>query len=431
MLIHVVQAGETIESIAQMYSVPVDELIQNNGLTSLKLAIGQAIVIVYPEQVYTVMEGDTLDSIAKNHNTTVIQLLRNNPYLSDREYIYPGETLVISYDNNKGKMTTNGYANQFINMDILRRTLPYLTYLSIFGYRFTNTGEIIDIDDNEIINTAKAFGVAPIMMLSTLTVEGVGDIDAVYSLIYNQQIQNIFFDNMILMLRTKGFYGVNFSYVFLNDITRQAYESFTQNLAMRLKQEGFSLFLTISPLLRIVNNQIVYTQMDYTKFGELADNIMVMNYNWGYYYWPPGPIASVSSLREFIEFLITQIPTSKLSVGFPLLGYLWELPYIIGLTKANLLTIDSAITLAVDVGAAIQFDEVSQTPYYTFTVEQSGGPREYSVWYIDVRSVDAFIGLVPEYGLAGVGLWNVMYFSSRMWLVINSQYQIESVSSSV
>lgn len=49
----------------------------------------------------------------------VLQLLRNSPYLSDREFIYPGETLVISYaDNIIMKLSINGYAYPFIDKDL-------------------------------------------------------------------------------------------------------------------------------------------------------------------------------------------------------------------------------------------------------------------------------------------------------------------------
>ena len=43
-----------------------------------------------------------------------MELLRNNPYLADREYIYPGELMVIKYQDSKvGRITTNGYAYPF------------------------------------------------------------------------------------------------------------------------------------------------------------------------------------------------------------------------------------------------------------------------------------------------------------------------------
>uniref|UniRef100_UPI0028B10B06 LysM peptidoglycan-binding domain-containing protein n=1 Tax=Lacrimispora sp. TaxID=2719234 RepID=UPI0028B10B06 len=102
MIIHVVQPDETLYSISEYYEIPVDRLILENGITNPdNLAIGQTIVIVLPETLYTVQDGDTLDSIAEQHGTMPMELLRNNPYLSDREILYVGESIVISYQTNK------------------------------------------------------------------------------------------------------------------------------------------------------------------------------------------------------------------------------------------------------------------------------------------------------------------------------------------
>lgn len=167
MTIHIVQSGETIYSIADRYGVSVDRLILDNGiLKPSRLVVGETIVILRPEMSYTIQEGDTLASIADKHEVTVFQLLRNNPYLSDREYIYPGETIVISYEEDKIRtIATNAYVYPFVDMNTLRRTLPFLTYLTIYSYEVTREGEINDIDDIEIIQTAKAYGVVPIMIL--------------------------------------------------------------------------------------------------------------------------------------------------------------------------------------------------------------------------------------------------------------------------
>lgn len=119
MEIYVVQQGDTIYSIADKYGVTVDKLAQANGLVApYNLVIGQAIVIAFPKQSYTVQQGDTLQSIADAYDVSMMQLLRNNPFLFDREYIYPGETLVISYNTN-GSMTTNGFAYPYIKQDTL------------------------------------------------------------------------------------------------------------------------------------------------------------------------------------------------------------------------------------------------------------------------------------------------------------------------
>ena len=140
------------------------------------LAIGQTIVIVYPKITYVIQDGDTLYGIAEKFGVSPIQLLRNNPFLSDKEYIYPGETIVISYeDSKKRNVVTSGYAYPFIDKNILKKTLPYLTYLTVFNYRVTREGELINIDDEEIIQLAKEYGVAPMMLISTLTDAGVAD----------------------------------------------------------------------------------------------------------------------------------------------------------------------------------------------------------------------------------------------------------------
>ncbi|HCD42715.1 MAG TPA: peptidoglycan-binding protein, partial [Lachnoclostridium sp.] len=71
MIIHVVQPGETIYSISEYYKIPVNRLILENGITNPdNLAIGQTIVIVQPETLYTVQAGDSLESIAEQHGVS-------------------------------------------------------------------------------------------------------------------------------------------------------------------------------------------------------------------------------------------------------------------------------------------------------------------------------------------------------------------------
>ena len=80
MQIHVVAQGETIQSIAESYNIPVTRLIMDNGIENPNhLVIGQSIVIVYPEITYTVKEGDTLNSIASTNGVSPMQLMMNNP----------------------------------------------------------------------------------------------------------------------------------------------------------------------------------------------------------------------------------------------------------------------------------------------------------------------------------------------------------------
>jgi spore germination protein len=427
--IHVVQSGDTIDTIAVKYGVSVPRLIQDNGLiTPYKLVIGQTIVIVYPEVTYTVQEGDSLESIAKDQGITLMQLLRNNPFLFDREFIYPGETLVISYKNSNIKFSTNGYTNPFMNRDILKKTLPFLTYLSVFGYRTTGDAEIIGIDDTEILQIAKAYGVAPKMLLSTVTGQGVGNIEAIYSILYNEKLMNLHIENILNILRTKGYYGINVTLQYLNVQNTQVYENYITKLVNSLNNEGYIVFITLSPNIIYNANQITFEKIDYSAIGQLANGITLLSYNWGYSFGAPAPVTSVTLLREFYDYATTLILPEKIFMGIPLMGYDWELPYVVGISRANSLTYDNAIALASEVGATIQYDEISQTPYFEYVESLSGIPIQHIVWFIDARTIDALAKLVPEYGFQGLGVWNIMYFFTQMWLVINSQYDIENMN---
>jgi spore germination protein len=430
MIIHVVQQEDTIVSIAEKYGVTVERLILDNGLDpSVELVNGQTIVIAYPTKTYTVQEGDSLLSIANTNGISLLQLLRNNPYLCDREYIYPGETLVIRYDNIKGKITTNGYANAFIDEATLKRTLPYLSYLSVFGYRITEDGEILGIEDTDIIRIAKEYKVAPLMILSSLTFQGIGNPELSFRLLYSDILIEKHIENMLLILKRKGYYGINLIFQFINEDNRQVYENYTRKVTTRLKLEGFKVFITISENYIINADRIEFEKIDFTNIGQMIEGITILNYNWGFSFGPPAPVASVLLMRKFCNYIIKLIPPEKIEIGMPIIGYDWELPYTIGITKANSLTLESAIALAGEVGAVIQFDEDSQTPYFRYVDKKSGASLRHIVWFIDARSINAIVQLAVEYGFRGTGIWNIMNYYPQMWLVINTQYEIETLLS--
>ena len=80
MIIHTVQKGDTLSSIARKYMTTVSRLVADNRLeTPDTLAAGQTLVVQHPELTYTVGRNDTLSSVAEKFGTSVMELYRNNP----------------------------------------------------------------------------------------------------------------------------------------------------------------------------------------------------------------------------------------------------------------------------------------------------------------------------------------------------------------
>lgn len=98
-LVHVVQAGDTLYSIAWRYGTTVSDLARLNSIANpWFIYVGQRLLIPSGEQpqerVYIVQPGDTLLSIALRHNTTV-QMLSLLNRIRNPWWIYPGQRLLL------------------------------------------------------------------------------------------------------------------------------------------------------------------------------------------------------------------------------------------------------------------------------------------------------------------------------------------------
>ncbi|MDK2964606.1 LysM peptidoglycan-binding domain-containing protein [Lacrimispora sp.] len=427
MIIHVVQSGETIVAISEYYHIPVDRLIIENGITNPdNLAIGQTIVIVQPETVYTVRAGDTLQSIAKQHSVTVMDLLRNNPTLSDRNYLYPGETIVITYQTNKTKtIATNGYTFSYIDKAVLKKTLPFLTYLTIFNYTATDKGELIPAgDDTELIQMALSNGVAPIMFVSTITREGMINRETNYNILNNSAIQDLLIENSLKVLKNKGYYGIN---IYIEEISFDNLDKLSAYLKKAsdiLHPEGYQILITITPVTNINASGISLEELNYTKLFQYVDKIIFASYDWATTFGYPSSIFPVNILINLLNYAVSVIPSEDIFLGFITVGYDWKLPYIPGVTAANIVTNDRAIQIAADKNLPIQFNETTQSPYFYYM--DSDGIL-HIIWFNDARSFQAQVMLVTQYNLLGLSLWTIMKFNAQMWFIINTQYNIQKL----
>ena len=426
MEIYVVQQGDNIYSIAEKNGVTVDKLVQDNGLVyPYNLVVGQALVIAIPKQTHTIQQGDTLLGIAEAYQVSGMQLLRNNPFLFEREYIYPGETIVISY-NTRGSITTNGFAYPFIKEDALLKILPNLTYISILNYTATETGDIIVAeDDSGIIKKSKEYSVIPLMVLTTLSLQGKPNFVVASSILLNEEYQDKLINNAIKLMKDKGYFGVNFIFNYLSEENQSLYLSFTDKIYKRTHEEGLLFFMTINYDIEQVDNEVIFEKVNYEEFSKYADGLIFLQFVWGTNYGPPEPVCNMYHIARLVDYLIaSQVPKNKIIMGKPIIGYEWELPYIPEKTSANSLTLYSVYNLAYQNDSVINIDEESQTPYFYYSKQIEEKTKEYVVWFIDARSINALDTLIADLDLYGGAIWNMMIYYPQLWIIIYSQYDI-------
>lgn len=425
MIIHVVKPGESVYSIARTYGVPPQKIISDNALENPdQLVAGQTLVIMSDTRPHTVARGQSLYSIARSYGIPLSQLRAANPQITDPSRLSVGQVIFIPAGQPKlGKIDVNGYAFPNIDRDVLAKTLPFLTYLSIFSYQVKPDGSLTVINDAPLIEAARQSGVAPMMVITNIE-EGAGfSSELASTVLTNAQVRRTLLDNVESTLKSKNYSGldVDFEYIFPED--REAYNRFLEEAAARLRPQGYILTTALAPKTSAGQRGLLYQAHDYPAHGRIVDHVILMTYEWGYTFGPPMAVAPIVPVRRVLDYAVTAIPPEKILMGMPNYGYDWTLPYKQG-TAARTVTNTGAVALAARERAAIEYDTASQAPFFTY---YDDARSRHVVWFEDARSIQARLRLVNEYGLGGVSYWTINRFFPQNWLVLSSMYDINKV----
>jgi spore germination protein len=423
MEIYIVKSGDTIESISRNFDIPTFILRNINNLEMIpNLVVGQALLVLKPLRLYTVKEDDTLFSIAQKNNIDLNTLYRNNPNLKGRPLIYQGQTLVIEFERNvQGQIDVNGYAYPYIDKSLLQTTLPYINYMTPFTYGITEQGSLVQLDDTELIDLSLNYGVLPLMHLSTLTESG-GFSNELASIVLNDEVlQDRLINEVVANMQNKGYRGLDIDFEFVYPEDSLLYGEFIGKLRSTLNPLGYEVIAALAPKTSDTQRGLLYEGHNYRAIGDNADAVLLMTYEWGYTYGPPLAVAPIRNVRQVVEYAITIIPPEKIFLGIPNYGYDWTLPYVKGESRADSISNIEALQIASRNGAEIQFDEVSQSPWFRYTDDEG---KIHEVWFEDVRSIQQKFNLINEKGLRGAGYWNLMRPFQQNWSLLDYMFDV-------
>lgn len=423
MTIHVVSAGDTIYSIAEQYNVSVRLIMENNGIANPNLlTLGQALLILEPDVTYQVVPGDSIFIIAERFGVSPNVLLQNNPQLAITDTIYPGQTIIISFkEPPQEEYLVNGYAYPYIDETLLNQTVPYLSFLSVFSYGFHADGELIPPVDMNLILAARAFGAAPILVLTPLDENGKFSNQLISEMVNNPEARANLIYNLMVVMGQKSYFGIDVDFEFVLPTDKEAFITFLSELQTAMNEVGFRVFVALAPKTSSTQPGLLYAAHDYKRIGEIANYVLLMTYEWGYAYGPPMAVAPLNKVKEVLDYAVQEIPPEKIIMGIPNYGYDWTLPFTMGEGRAVTVGNQEAVQMAMDIRAEILFDEIAQSPYFFYTSEDGSA---HVVWFEDARSIDAKLRTVTEYGFSGVGYWNLMRPFIQNWMLISNVYDI-------
>lgn len=375
---------------------------------------------------YVVKAGDTVNTIAAFLGVSPQRIIFDN------QLIYPyelavGQALLIDRGQPRATDTTtisvSGYAYTFISPWVLRQTLPFLSELPIFSYGFTYDGQLNPPlwDDTWMIAMAREYSVQPILTLTPFGADGNFNNQLINSVVNNQKYIDNLIQNLLNLMRQKGYVGVDIDFEFILARDRDAFTDFVRQIAEAMRTNGYHTSVALAPKVSAEQRGLLYEGKDYRALGQVADHLLLMTYEWGYTYGPPMAVAPIDQVRRVVEYAITEIPREKLDLGIPNYAYDWPLPYERSVTMARTIGNVEAVRLAVEQGAEIFFDEIGQTPYFRY---RSADGVDHEVWFEDVRSLQAKFDLIKEYQLRGCGYWQIMQWFRANWLLLSQNFYV-------
>lgn len=376
MLIYLVEPGDTIDSIANIYGGNVEEISYINQIPyPYKLAVGQAVLV---------------------------------PGGEERE--------------NKRTATASGYAYPFISPWVLQQTLPYLTNLLIFSYGFTTQGDLVPptVSEDWMLLEAAEAGVTSVLVLTPFGEDGLFNNQLIHAILRDPEAKNHLIQQLQDLTNEKGYGGVDVDFEYILAEDRDLFTEFVAELRASMNQQGKSVSVALAPKTSADQMGLLYEGKDYRGLGEAADEVLLMTYEWGYTYGPAMAVSPLNKVRQVVEYALTEIPSEKINLGISNYGYDWTLPYVRGESKAVTIGNIEAVQIAIQNDAVIQFDTTAQSPFFTYTQEG----RQHEVWFEDARSMQAKFELLTEYDLKGIGVWQIMRLFRPMWFVYADMYYI-------
>ena len=184
--------------------------------------------------------------------------------------------------NEKETIIVNGYAYPSINPGVLSGWLSSLTLVSNFSYGFTPDGNIIDLEDDNLMQSAQNAGVGNLMVLTPLNAEGVFSNELVRALLENPAATENLINNIIETLRAKDLFGVDFDFEYVFEENRDQYTALVAEATERCNEAGFIVTVALAPKTSRDQPGLLYQGHDYFGMGQAANFVLLMTYEWGY-----------------------------------------------------------------------------------------------------------------------------------------------------
>lgn len=181
-------------------------------------------------------------------------------------------------------MIVNGYAYPNIEPEILEEWLEIITFVSTFSYGMTASGNLIPLEDETLVNSARDSGVGALMVLTALGEDGHFSSQLVDTVLNNPEAQDRLLADILRNIQDKGMAGIDFDFEYIFEKNRDEYVRLVEKTVQLLNPKGYLVTVALAPKASTDQKGLLYEGHDYKGMGMAANYVLLMTYEWGYTY---------------------------------------------------------------------------------------------------------------------------------------------------
>lgn len=218
----------------------------------------------------------------------------------------------------------------------------------------------------------------------------------------------------------------DFEHIHIND--RDVFTAFYKKTANAFKEHGLSLSAAVVPTNTDVDLKTAYHRFlyefwrgayDLKALADAGDFLSLMTYSQHTRRTPPGPVASVSWMREMVNYMLDLgINPNKISLGIPFYSNYWYADYSEergGFMNGRGASYEKVMGLVNRYNADMVWLENQQCHYALWNHD---GVFEYA-FIEDARSLEAKLRLLAELKLRGISVWRLGQEDPAVWNLIS------------
>lgn len=236
--------------------------------------------------------------------------------------------------------------------------------------------------------------------------------DILTSILADANMRTFLAKNIVEAAVQYNYDGINIDFEGLESGDKDNFIAFLNELKGYTIKNGLKMTVSLPP---ITKSTKWYQGYNFKEIGNIADDVVLMSYDYSGPTTDAGPIAPYYWVDEVINYAIDNgIPADKILLGIDFYGYDWAKGQ-----PTNTLTLDEVIDKLG--GKPYSWDENSLSPYYKYI----DNGVEHTIWFEDGNSINLKLRLVKMYGLKGVAFWRIGTITEsqlqdfNLWDVIN------------